>query len=551
MQGMDEAVAETLGDLKGMAARAAPAPIPENEQQRLAFLYSLQILDTPPEPLLDKITGLAVKLFKVGTSVISFTDAHRQWMKSMMGFAAATEVPRNCSICAHLVMEDAPQSLVLLDASKDPKFKDNPFVAIEGGVRFYASTVLVYDNMKLGTLCLVDTVPREQFSEEERRQLMDLAALAVVQLKYLVTREQSRMEYITSTTHNLRTPLYCLELCLNTLQPSDGDDETASFEQALLNLNRMKCSVEKAISTARSHNIGTLPEPVVSYFRVDDIIKAVLNPMVPLFSTVPIYFKIDAPFPDIIGTDEVVLNHILVDLLCNACKWTKEGSITLKFSARFLDVVEIIKIEVIDTGCGIDPSIRHRIFKEPFVGDSGFGLGCYNVRRNISFLGGECGLEDNFPNGTRFWIQFPNIPSKKAIQHSLDCSFVSPLQNTIKKLLIIEDNLIIRRMTLKLLQKLGHHWVDVAVNGMEGLEMLKKCEYDLVFCDYLMPHMNGFDCVRAWREWQIDQATKMKTTFIGMSANELEEENKDIMDEFWLKPLTFNNLKHIITKFFQ
>uniref|UniRef100_A0A6B2LR86 GAF domain-containing protein n=1 Tax=Arcella intermedia TaxID=1963864 RepID=A0A6B2LR86_9EUKA len=112
-------------------------------------MYSLHVLDTPPDLPFDRITSLASRLFKVPIALVSLVDAHRQWFKSRYGLEAS-ETPRHCSFCAYAVLEDAPDIFVVLDSLKDPRFRENPLVLGPPFVRFYAGAALNYtDDVKL------------------------------------------------------------------------------------------------------------------------------------------------------------------------------------------------------------------------------------------------------------------------------------------------------------------------------------------------------------------------------------------------------------------
>ncbi len=151
------------------------APIPADEVLRLADLHELAVLDTPPEPRFDRITQAAQRLFGVPTALVSLVDSERQWFKSHSGLCA-TETPRNISFCGHAIHADRP--FVIPDASADERFADNPLVAGELHLRFYAGIPLKSRNGRaLGTLCLIDYQPR-QMSADDLLLLADLGAWA-------------------------------------------------------------------------------------------------------------------------------------------------------------------------------------------------------------------------------------------------------------------------------------------------------------------------------------------------------------------------------------
>jgi PAS domain S-box-containing protein len=147
-------------------------PIPTNEPQRLAALYALKLLDTPPEQRFDRITLIAQHVFGVPISLISLVDAHRQWFKSACGIDVC-ETSREISFCAHAILGD--RTMVVPDAQLDPRFCDNPLVTGGVKVRFYAGRPLAGpDGSRVGTLCVVDTRPRDM----NDRELSILDALA-------------------------------------------------------------------------------------------------------------------------------------------------------------------------------------------------------------------------------------------------------------------------------------------------------------------------------------------------------------------------------------
>src|SRR4051794_36326379 len=134
------------------------APLPDNEIDRLAALYSLDILDSQPEQDFDDIVGLASNVCGVPMSLVSLVDADRQWFKARIG-TDLTETSRELSFCAHAIL--GRDLLVVPDTTKDARFCDNPAVECSDGIRFYAGAPLITtDGFALGTLCVVDNEPR-------------------------------------------------------------------------------------------------------------------------------------------------------------------------------------------------------------------------------------------------------------------------------------------------------------------------------------------------------------------------------------------------------
>ena len=150
------------------------AAIPAAEEKRLAALYRLDILDSPPLAQLDEVTRLACEEFNVAVSGVTLIDRHRQWFKSIHGYDIR-ETSREVAFCAHAILEE--DCLVVEDLNKDPRFEFNPFVINEPHLRFYASCP-IHDptGFRIGTLCLFDVKPRT-FDCTDRVKLVELARI--------------------------------------------------------------------------------------------------------------------------------------------------------------------------------------------------------------------------------------------------------------------------------------------------------------------------------------------------------------------------------------
>ncbi|WP_208278068.1 GAF domain-containing protein [Massilia oculi] len=131
---------------------------PDNEAARLAALYELLILDTPPEERFDKIARFAADEFDMPIVLVTLVDAERQWFKARVG-TQVCETGRDVSFCAHAILHD--EIMVVEDALQDPRFADNPLVTGAPHIRFYAGAPLALPSgLRLGTLCLIDRRPR-------------------------------------------------------------------------------------------------------------------------------------------------------------------------------------------------------------------------------------------------------------------------------------------------------------------------------------------------------------------------------------------------------
>ncbi len=168
-----------------------PAPIPSDEACRLEALYQLGLLDTASDERFDGITRLAQHCLEVPIAIVSLVDQERQWFKSIQGLSAK-ETSRDISFCGHAICDASDNGLFIVeDTHEDERFFDNPLVTDGPMIRFYASRVIKARGQAIGTLCVIDTVPR-QFSEKQCQQLHDLADQVEHELHTLYTQEKKR-----------------------------------------------------------------------------------------------------------------------------------------------------------------------------------------------------------------------------------------------------------------------------------------------------------------------------------------------------------------------
>ena len=153
-----------------------PAPIPDNETERLARLRELFVLDSKPEAVFDSIALMASEICGTPVALISLVDGERQWFKAKVGIPGIDETPRDIAFCGHAILADT--LFEIPDALEDARFADNPLVTGEQGVRFYAGAPLkLATGERIGTLCVIDRESKK-LTTKQGRQLRALAAMA-------------------------------------------------------------------------------------------------------------------------------------------------------------------------------------------------------------------------------------------------------------------------------------------------------------------------------------------------------------------------------------
>lgn len=188
-----------------------PPSVPANEADRLVALQALHILDTAPEERFDRLTRLARRLFNAPIAQLNLVDSTRVWSKSGQGLVADRDIPRDISFCAHTI--NHPDTLIVEDASQDPRFQDSPLLADPPGLRFYAGHPLALeDGSRIGTLCIFDRQARP-FSNEDQALLQDLARMAEQEIAILATTTTDPLTGISNRRGFMTLASHALDLC--------------------------------------------------------------------------------------------------------------------------------------------------------------------------------------------------------------------------------------------------------------------------------------------------------------------------------------------------
>jgi hypothetical protein len=229
------------------------------------------------------------------------------------------------------------------------------------------------------------------------------------------------------------------------------------------------------------------------------------------------------------------LKQVLLNLVDNAIKFTDSGTVAL--AVRALDdgtAVQHLRVEVSDTGIGIDPAAQQRLFHPFEQADSsmtrrygGSGLGLAICKRLVELMGGEVGVLSTPGQGSRFWFTLrlrrtahdglpppPPAVEGRALR-ILQARFAGA------PVLLAEDEPVSREVSMVLLQEAGLS-VQAAHDGVQALEQARQRRFDLILLDMQMPGLNGEDTARAIRAG----SPNSRTPILAMTANVFDEDRQ-------------------------
>ena len=220
----------------------------------------------------------------------------------------------------------------------------------------------------------------------------------------------------------------------------------------------------------------------------------------------PLILRYEGAIPENIETDRTRLRQILFNLVSNAIKFTKEGSVTI--ITRFLSNDSALEIEVVDTGIGISKEQQGRLF-QPFMqasnvttrGQEGTGLGLAITKQLVSMLGGEISFESVPTRGSTFRIRMP-MASVRATTVATNNGANGAAAKRKSKILLVDDNQMVCKAMGRLLEISGHQ-VAVAFDGKSALETVRRFPADVVVLDLKLPDMGGYEL--------LGQLKKLKT----------------------------------------
>ncbi|MEC8786618.1 MAG: GAF domain-containing protein, partial [Pseudomonadota bacterium] len=333
------------------------APLPQNEDERLAELLSYDVLDTEAEQLFDDLTALASQICETPIALISLIDPNRQWFKSRVGLDAE-ETSRDIAFCSHAILQS--DVFEIPNATLDPRFHDNPLVTGAPDIRFYAGAPLITPSgHAIGTLCAIDSKPRK-LTETQKASLQTLSKSVVAHLELkrknreLERTSQFKSDFLSYVSHEIRTPLNAINTFSQLLQ---GEAQKLNLPSSFTTpLSHVSQSGERLLEIVNSvldikqieaGKMRVMPRAVNTkdfFTHLFSLTKIRAEDSGIVFST-----SIDDAVPDSLFFDDTKFGQVALNLLSNAVKFTNHGK-SVKAQVKYKSGKVIFN--VIDQGIG-------------------------------------------------------------------------------------------------------------------------------------------------------------------------------------------------------
>jgi len=380
---------------------------------------------------------------------------------------------------------------------------------------------------------------------------------------------QAKSDFLAHMSHELRTPLNSIigmSRILHEDKALDGAHrETAGIVYRAA--DNLLSIVNDILDLSKIEADALEFEEIV--FSLEEVINNVMEIFLPLCSEKGLTLTCRLPegnLPYFVG-DPVRISRVIVNLVGNAVKYTREGGVTVSISCETRgDVKASLTCEVTDTGIGIAAEKLDHIFEKFVQADNtitrrfgGTGLGLNISRHLIERMGGNIGVESASGAGARFWFRLalstsetrPFVDRQAARrQQTQRLPAAHRMQVAAARLLVAEDHLLNQALLRKLLAQMGFSRFDIVDNGKEALDALAQGGYDLVLMDCHMPLLSGYDAARAIRLGET--AAPRGLPIVAMTADAMAGTRERClragMDDYISKPLSSDDLRHILAR---
>lgn len=415
----------------------------------------------------------------------------------------------------------------------------------------------LYDISLLVLLVVSGAVIGYHIMRQFRRQHFLIKELDIAEKKASVAA-QTKENFLANMSHEIRTPLSGILGFTNLLQKRPLDETSAEFVTSIQRSGENLMTIINDILDLSKIEAGMM-RITPGIFSINGL----LNSIETLFSErvkekkLKISSNVETSIPDTLIGDATRLTQILVNLIGNAIKFTHQGKVSIEvYTKQQSDNQITLGFKITDTGIGIDKEKLTEVFERFNQGEDsttrnygGTGLGLSIVKRLILLQKGDIEVYSEQGKGTTFNFYIPYGISKEQLNTipTADKDQFKDMSSTALKVLVVDDNAINQSLMKHLLLQWNIDF-DIASNGLEAVEYLRKKNCDLVLMDLQMPQMDGYTAVQ-----QIREELKLDIPIIAMTAHALPGEREKClsrgMNEYISKPIKEEELFKLITSF--
>jgi signal transduction histidine kinase/ActR/RegA family two-component response regulator len=368
---------------------------------------------------------------------------------------------------------------------------------------------------------------------DREHQLKHAKEIAEQALSDAQRANNAKTDFLASMSHEIRTPLNGIIGYTERLLDEDLTLQQRYYTGLIQVAGSALLTVANDVldfSSIEAEQIKLHIEPFRLSTLIDNTVSIVSSGAGQ--KSVPIGISVPFGMPDLLLGDEARLRQILLNLLNNAVKFTRKGSITVQVNHKSTTARgELVRISVIDTGIGIPRDKQDLLFRRFSQVDrsirrefGGTGLGLAISKRLIELMGGEIGVESEEGQGSTFWIEatFPRAATlaEEQVQANI------PIAENPGRILLAEDIELNQDLARSILEAAGHS-VDVVSNGEEAVAAVKEKVYDIVLMDIQMP---GTDGITATRKIRALNHPASNVVIIAMTANVLPQQVRVFID---------------------
>jgi len=342
--------------------------------------------------------------------------------------------------------------------------------------------------------------------ESQKRALVESTAELTRARDAAEAANRAKSDFLAIMSHEIRTPMTGMIGMINLLAEMPLGEEQQRYANLALEAADGLLDVINDILDFSKLEAGRF-EPEAIDFDVARLLSGILDSSRKKAVEQGLEFSLSLGhgMPGWLKGDPTRIRQVLLNLINNAIKFTSRGYVQVAASHRVLadDTIEL-RIEVADSGIGIPPDVKDRLFNAFIQADTsvsrkygGSGLGLAICDKLCRMMGGTIGLDSTHHQGSTFWFTVmchPTMPEVAApALHPSDTEAGRPLH-----ILVAEDSPIVATLIASLLQKKGHR-ADMVVNGADAVKTVQNAAYDLVLMDVQMPEMDGISAAKAIR----------------------------------------------------